>query len=293
MEDTLKKCIVCKSDQKLMFKYMKYDYHICTSCALVSTYPLPDSETIDAHYKNKFKKGNYQLLQEYAGQYARIYEDFVRILGDRLQLYGRNYQQLRLLDVGCFTGEFLEILHKYGVDVYGLELQEEAVELASKKLPGRIFKADVFSRNFPQIQCDVVTLMGVIEHVTDPVKLLTRSSELLRKDGILMLQTPNSRSSLARVMRKYWPPFAPVEHIHLFSRKSLENLLKKLGYVDIEFKQHWKKLPISYVYNMFYNFGPEFYKFLGPIYKLLPGFMTNMCLPFYVGETIVIAKKGK
>jgi SAM-dependent methyltransferase len=247
--------------------------------------------TLESHYAKKFRDGNYQLLQAYSEQYKTIYEGFVRILNDKLRSCGQSLRNQKILDIGCFTGEFLELLHQKGADVYGLELQGEAVDIASRKLPGRIFKADVFSEDFPQIPCDIITLMAVVEHVTDPVKMLQRSTGLLKKGGILMMQTPDSSSFFARIMGKFWPLYAPVEHIHLFSRRSLELSLKELGYVDIEFMPHWKWLPVSYVYNMFQNFGPEFYRLLGPLYKLLPRFIANAQLPFYMGEMIVIAQK--
>jgi SAM-dependent methyltransferase len=259
---------------------------------LVSTYPLPDPAALDAHYSTKFRDGNYRLLQAYTEQYRRVYDGFAQILARKLKARGQSLRGQTILDIGCFTGEFLELLRQRGADVYGLELQSEAVSIAGGKLPGRIFKADVFSDNFPQIPCDIVTLMGVIEHVTDPVKLLRRSSSLLKEDGILMLQTPDSTSLLAGIMGKFWPPYEPVEHIHLFGRKSLERILLELGYGNIEFRPHWKKLPISYVYSMLRNFGPELYRLVGPFYRFLPRFVTGRSFPFYIGEMIVIAQRG-
>lgn len=291
MSEIKQSCIICGSDQNVIFEYRNYWYCKCPACGLVSTYPLPDPATLDAHYAKKFRDGNYQLLQAYSEQYRTVYEGFVQILNAKMESCGQSMEDKKILDIGCFTGEFLELLHQRGADVYGLELQSEAVDIADRKLPGRIFKADVFSNDFPQIPCDIITLMGVIEHVSDPVKLLRRSTGLLKAGGILMLQTPDSSSPFARIMGKFWPPYAPVEHIHLFSRRSLELLLRELGYVNIEFMPHWKWLPVSYVYNMFKNFGPEFYRLLGPPYKLLPRFVANSPLPFYMGEMIIVAQK--
>lgn len=258
----------------------------------MSTYPLPDNTTIEAHYARKFQKGNYALLREYSEQYRDVYSGFARIIEKKLQSCHSTLRGARVLDIGCFTGEFLELLKVKGAEVYGLELQPEAVEIASQRLPGRIFKADVFSNNFPTVPCEVVSLMGVIEHVIDPVRLLKRACALLKPGGILMLQTPNSTSSLARVMGKFWPPYAPVEHIHLFSKKALYQVLNELGLLDVTFKSHWKKLPVTYVYNMLQYFGPEFHQMLRPLFKLLPYFITtNLFLPCYVGEVIVIARK--
>jgi SAM-dependent methyltransferase len=173
--------------------------------------------------------------------------------------------------------------------VYGLELQKEAVEIANRRLPGRIFQADVLSSDFPQMSFDIVTMMGVIEHVLDPMRILERSAGLLQKGGWLMVQTPDSSSLIARAMGRLWPPYAPVEHIHLFGRRSLALALARVGFDHPDFQQHWKRLPITYVYEMLQHFGPEFHHLFGRLYRVLSPALTNLSVPFYVGEIVVTA----
>lgn len=293
MEHQGKICLVCGKNQRFIFEYQKYLYYRCLSCGFVSTYPFPDSAALDAHYAQKFKKGNYQLLRTYSQSYNRVYNDFIDVLDKALELDGREMSGLKVLDVGCFTGEFIELLQKRkDADVYGLELQVDAVAIASQKLPGRVFKTDIFAQNFPAKEFDIITLLGVIEHVVDPVGLLKRSAEFLKPGAILMLQTPNSGSLLARLLGRRWPPYAPVEHIHYFTRKSLKLALGNLGFKNIVFKRHWKKLPVAYVFNMLQNFGPEFYRLFRPVYERMPLFITNATLPFYAGEIIAVAWKS-
>jgi 2-polyprenyl-3-methyl-5-hydroxy-6-metoxy-1,4-benzoquinol methylase len=196
-----------------------------------------------------------------------------------------------VLDVGCFTGEFLQILKTRGADVYGLELQSRAVEIANRKLDGRVFQADIDQANFPEMSFDLISLLGVIEHVVEPLRLLSRAQELLSPGGLLLIQTPNSGSLLARSMRGLWPPYAPVEHIHLFSRQSLTVALRKLGFAEIIYEAHRKKLPIDYVFNMLQNYGPEFHRLFKPVYTRLSKRLTQLSLTFYVGEMLVIAHK--
>jgi SAM-dependent methyltransferase len=274
-----------------MFEKNGYRYRQCRFCGLVSTYPIPEPKLIEEHYCRKFEEGNYALLRLWSHRYLSIYRNYFQLLAKRLQSYGLPFEGLKVLDVGCFTGDFLELLRKRGADVYGLELQDEAVKIANQKLPGRVFKADVFSKDFPQLQFDIVSVLGVIEHVVDPIGLLVRLSGLIRPRGTLLLQTPDSGSALARLMGKHWPPYAPVEHINLFSKKSLRLLLQRLRYEDIAFKAHWKTLPFAYIYNMSKNFGPEFHDLLTPFYRLLPSLSDSVSLPVYVGETILTALK--
>lgn len=62
-------CLACGTMMRLAFHYMGYEYHRCPRCGHVTTHPLPDSQTIEAHYTEKFRAGNYQLLREFSTAY--------------------------------------------------------------------------------------------------------------------------------------------------------------------------------------------------------------------------------
>jgi len=284
-------CLVCGNSQVPKFEYQGYHYYQCKLCGLVSTYPLPEEQIVAEHYSHKFVEGNYRLLQDYAEQYKSVYQTFTEVLAQVIREQGNSLVGASILDIGCFTGEFLQLLQTEGADVFGLELQAEAVDIANRRLAGRVYQADFFGNEFPQQEFDIITLMGVIEHVVDPVSLIQRTHQLLSREGVIMLQTPNSGALLARLLGKHWPPYQPVEHIHLFSAQSLSRLLSEAGFQDIKITKHVKKLPIAYVYEMMANFGSELRKIVTPVYRLLPRFLRNLQLPFYVGEMIVTARK--
>ena len=267
-----------------MFRYGGYRYYRCPKCGLVSTYPVPDDAAIEAHYARKFR-GYYELRGRFEQQYQTVERQYRELLQAAVHV-----SRPSVLDVGCFTGGFLQLLEQNGWDVYGLELQPEAVEVAKGRLPGRIFQADLHGEHFPQRQFDVVSLLGVIEHVKDPMRMLRRCAEVLAPNGTLILQTPNSGSFLARAMRQFWPPYASVEHIHLFSHRAMQRAISQVGLQNVRILNHWKKLPVAYVYGMLQNFGPEFHRLLGPVYGVLPRFLKDASLPFYVGEMIVLAE---
>lgn len=286
-----KRCPVCDGCQEYYFNYAGYDYQRCSYCGLVSTIPLPTEQQIEEHYRRKFEQGNYELLMRYRNEYRSVYKTFVDVLENRLNEKGETLQGKKILDVGCFTGELLLLLSEKGADVYGLELQSEAVVLANNLLPGRIYQADVYGTSFPLMQFDIITFTGLVEHLVEPVKLVTRVHELLAPGGLALLQTPDSGSLPAKLLQKYWPPYMPVEHIHLFTRKSITVMLGNSNFTGLVFCRHIKKLPISYVYQMFQNFGPEFYRLLTPLYNVFPAALKAASLPFYGGEMIATAWK--
>lgn len=274
-----------------MFSYRSFEYWRCPQCAHVTTFPYPTTEQIIAHYKSGFADTNYRNVREHAATYRGAMHDLLMRITHELEQRGRPSRGATLLDVGCFTGEFLEVAAQEGIDGYGIELQEEAVAIAQERLPGRIQCVDVMrdDPSFPIGQFDVVTLLGIVEHVTDPLRLIRRSRELLAPGGLLFVQTPNAEAFLATIMRRYWPPFAPVEHIHIFSRSSLRRALEREGFARITTRRHVKRLTPSYVYGMLRMFGPELRPLAAPFYYALPKMAREMSLPFYVGEMTMAA----
>ncbi len=285
-------CCVCTAPQVSRFRRRGYEYWRCRRCGLTSTYPLPSLGQIAQHYREKFEAGNYEVLAQSAEQYLPVYQGLADMLKAALASTSvGSLHNARVLDIGCFTGEFLAVLAQSGADVFGLELQPRAVEIARKRFAGRIFQADVANHSLPGAGYEIVTLLGVLEHVVNPVELLRNTCELLRPGGLLMLQTPDSDSIPAAIMGRWWPPYTPVEHIHLFSRRAIRHLLGGLNMGNIRVRPHCKRLPIGYVHAMLRDFQPELHSFLNPMMRSLPRRAHHARLPFYAGEMVVTAVK--
>ena len=233
-------------------------------CGTLISDPLPDDSQIDAHYRAKFESGNYELVRRYAPQYRRVHEQLSGWVDVR--------DGERVLDVGCFTGELLQVLAGRGADVYGLELQPQAVAIARGDLGRPRLSGGSARGAFPPGPYDVVTMMGLIEHVLDPRAFTRRAHGLLSPGGRLYFQTPNASSVPARALLGYWPPLAPVEHIHLFSGAGIRMLLEQEGFDEDRIRAHVKPLPAAYVYEQFANFGgPGWQRAAAPLSGHRPG----------------------
>jgi len=272
-------CPVCGADAVAGYPKGAWWYRACPRCDTLVSDPLPGVDQIEAHYREKFERGNYELVRRYARQYQRVHEQLAGWVdvgpGERV------------LDVGCFTGDLLQILALRGADVHGLELQPQAIAIATERIGHRVYQADVHGDAFPPGPYDVITMMGLIEHVLDPRSFVRRAHQLLSPGGRLYLQTPNASSWLARLMVGRWPPLAPVEHICLFSAASMRMLLEQEGFANVRIRAHVKKLPAGYVYEQFANFGGSGWQRLARPLRTVG----RVSLPFYGGEMFVSAHK--
>ena len=287
-------CIQCGAEMSCKFVKKEFSYFFCPCCGQVTTYPYPSVKDIQSHYEQGFRDQNYNVVLKNRDVYAAAMKRLCGMVGQDLKRRVKQLEGMQVLDIGCFIGDFLSCMAEKGCSVYGLELQKEAVTIASQSLPGRVFQADVMEDNLalPVREFDMVTMLGLVEHVIQPIKLIQRLKQLLKLGGFLVVQTPDTSSILAKLMQKSWPPFTPVEHIHLFSRKSLTDVLKKMGFKDITVQKHRKVLTIKYVYEMLSTFGPELHALVRPLYRFLPDGIKRCRLPFYIGEMVVIARKA-
>lgn len=134
----------------------------------------------------------------------------------------------KLLDIGAGSGILLEAALTFGFDAEGVEpskwLHAKAVALGLPVHLG-IFPQDSILKG----PYDVVTLVDVIEHVSNPVELIQEIKKVLKPDGILVVVTPDVDSFMARLLRYKWWHFR-IAHIGYFNKKTLNLALQNGGF---------------------------------------------------------------
>jgi SAM-dependent methyltransferase len=145
-----------------------------------------------------------------------------------------------ILDVGCGVGGFLQIFDdrwtKYGY---------EPSEFAAEKAAGRGIQ---MVRNINAVSSesmDVVILRGTLQHMDNPVITLFQAYRVLRKGGLLViLATPDIDSLVYKIWGELPPLDAPRNWI-LFGGKYLTNIIKRLGFSDVEVLHPYWKTPYA------------------------------------------------
>jgi ubiquinone/menaquinone biosynthesis C-methylase UbiE len=98
---------------------------------------------------------------------------------------------IRSLDVGCGTGWLAEQLARYG-EVCGLDISEEAVQQARRRVPAGTFTvADFLNEPITWEPFDLVICSEVIEHFVDQAGAVRELARLTKPGGTLILTTPN------------------------------------------------------------------------------------------------------
>lgn len=142
---------------------------------------------------------------------------------------------LRILDLGCGTGELINQLAGKYEEVYGVDSSESGLNEAVRK-GYRIAKIDFDNEILPFADnwFDTVVSLDVIEHVYDPLSLIRELTRVLRPDGELIISTPNIRfwkHILKLIVLGRFPKTTPVTevydggHIHFFTFSDIAHLL--------------------------------------------------------------------
>lgn len=231
-------------------------------CDLMRLHPAPDARAIAASYDDYYTHAAAAkpvadsgggLRRNYAGlKAAYLSGRYGYPLADRYRAWGRWGRALyffpvrrsevddevrriaamaggRLLDVGCGSGAWLARMRSLGWAVAGVDLDVRAVATA-RSLDLAVGCGTLVEQHLPAAHFDVLTLHHVIEHVQDPIELLTECRRLLKPEGRLILATPNSRALGHRLLGRAWRGLEPPRHLQIFGPAAMRHALAAAGF---------------------------------------------------------------
>jgi O-antigen biosynthesis protein len=144
-----------------------------------------------------------------------------------------------VLEFGCATGYFSQLLLARGCEVTGIEINADAAKV-SEQYCKKVIVADLdfasLSELLPSQEFDVAVFGDVLEHLRNPWKVLDEARRLLKPDGYVVASIPNIthgaiRLSLLKGKFEYTKVgILDDTHLRFFSRYSVENLFTKSGY---------------------------------------------------------------
>lgn len=140
----------------------------------------------------------------------------------------------RLLELGAGGSIWLPYFAKeFGFEVYGIDYSKKGCEIAEENLRlagvrGQIICGDILRivdlwKGF----FDVVVSFGVIEHFTNPLKVIQAVKECLRTDGLVITSVPNTAGYVFGI-QKFIDKEVYDTH-KIFSLEDLSNYHKDVG----------------------------------------------------------------
>jgi 2-polyprenyl-3-methyl-5-hydroxy-6-metoxy-1,4-benzoquinol methylase len=229
-------CYLCgESRSEPFLKACGFRYVQCCECDLVYVNPRLGAELIEEFYKSE--------------AYNYMFENMlIKSVDYRLEVIARKKfnavskycpgQAPKLLDIGCGIGEFPYIATQEGWQVETIEFSARAAAYARERFGLRVHEKPLEECSFAEGQFEVATMWGVLEHLTDPRKVLGQVRRYLRDGGVLVIEVPSHDCLLVEYLKAH-PEHADriVDgwgHLMLFSLSTITRMITEAGFSIID-----------------------------------------------------------
>ena len=264
----------------------QWRYRRCAGCAAVWLDPLPALDWAETFYD----------LGYFAGGGRGGYRDY---LADEAQ--HRSNAQARVafarlvgaippatwVDVGCATGFTLDEARKAGFTVLGVELSAWARGVARERFGLKVVPTLGEARRGLPGQADVVSLFQVLEHLPDPLAALRDARACLRPNGLLIVETWDRGSFVARLFGRYWQQITPPSVLWLLDRKNIAHALERAGFRPPEIVRTSKRVSLGWVLGILADKAPGVF---GPALRALGrSGLHRLGISYGLGDLVFVA----
>ncbi|MFB9052009.1 class I SAM-dependent methyltransferase [Formosa undariae] len=208
--------------------------------------------SVSGEYFELYQDANLDILitspqpkEEVLGKYYKS-EDYISHTDSKRNLFEKAYHVVKgialkrklslinsfsseektLLDVGCGTGDFLQIAKTNGWEACGLEPDVDARQLAINKVGDTVYDPSKMN-TLKDHSFDVITLWHVLEHLPNLDSHIENYKRLLKPSGVLIIAVPNFKSYDAQYYKSFWAAFDVPRHLWHFSQTGISRVLGK------------------------------------------------------------------
>jgi 2-polyprenyl-3-methyl-5-hydroxy-6-metoxy-1,4-benzoquinol methylase len=109
----------------------------------------------------------------------------------------------KVLEMGCYKGEFTEILTNHYHDITVLEAADELIDFTRNRVGRKVkFICTTFEEYDDEEKYDYIFLMHTLEHLDNPKEILRKVGSWLADDGIFYLVCPNANAPSRQIAVK-------------------------------------------------------------------------------------------
>jgi len=277
MQKDCSSILQCSAEKVLLFSKNGYSINECKKCG----HRFTQSQNVKNHlesvysdsyfYEGKAGYPNYlnekELLQKAGRKYATIISKYTEVG--------------KVIDIGCAAGFILKGFEDKGWQCSGIEPNESMASYGRNQLKLNIITGGIESYQ-PVEKYDLVTLIEVIGAFYDLDKAMVNISKLLNKNGLVLVESMDMNSIVARIFGKGWHEYCPPSVLHWFSDKTLNQLFEFYGFELISKGYPVKRIKINHAISILEEnlpnkyiirwFLKKFSQFLGKLTILYPPF---------------------
>ncbi len=224
----MKRCnseVVCIHDRSLVFSKDGYPIMDCSKChrrfaELIDVeHHLERVYSDDYFFNGKDGYPNYLHEKELLIRYGKYYAEII----------SRYAKPGKLLDVGSAAGFIMKGFESSGWNCTGIEPNSTMAAYGKNELNLDICKGDLETYE-SDTKFDLIILIQVIGHFYNIDRAMANISDLLKQHGLVLVESWNMKSFIARILGKNWHEYSPPSVINWFSNESLKTLFNNYGF---------------------------------------------------------------
>lgn len=227
-------CPACnyKNSENQFLKY-GFEHKKCKNCNTLYVSPRPTNSQLTKYYQEyeapKYwtefltKTNTERKYLQHAPRVAKL-KNIINNLANEKNI---------AVDLGAGNGNFTKALEEANIfnKVIASDLSVECAKHCKQQgLETHVGVVDDFENN----SLDCITFNDLIEHLFAPEDFIKSCYKKLKKNGLLMLSTPNGEGFDFKIMKENTVNIVPPQHIQFFNPISIETLLKNNGFEVIE-----------------------------------------------------------
>lgn len=244
-------CPICSStelshEQDFSHGDSSFSLLSCSKCGTQHWYPL---EHPGAEYYEDAAQDMYEERHKLRKEIRDV--RFLKFLND----FKSKLKSKKVLDIGCSDGLLLQKISQEGSNVWGIDIDRKAIEIAKARGLEDIYCEsldDFLTRAASEnLKFDLIVMFDVLEHMTYPNNVLNSLKSILNDGGEIVGTVPNRNRYLVNRIKTDFPP----HHFYRFSRESLKSLFSQCGYsvnkIDIFEYGYTRKFLVTYLIDAY------------------------------------------
>ncbi|WP_104694311.1 class I SAM-dependent methyltransferase [Helicobacter equorum] len=252
-----RKCPICNSDDyREADRFLeRYEVCICKICNSYYVNPIPSAEILDIYYNKCDSVKLYTTLHKTQHDASMIKDERTEFIFSQIENLLKNAtQKVKILEVGCNTGNLIYSLRDFLVekgycDIYyhGIDLDARAIQIANelkRESDNNIVFENISTDNLEVFndQFDVIISFDLMEHLIDPNEFCSQIYSLLKQEGLFLFAVPNSIGITELLLPYYYDnkiitsAIFPPMHLNGFSTQNINLFAYRnkfaLSYID-------------------------------------------------------------
>ncbi|MDP6849645.1 MAG: class I SAM-dependent methyltransferase [Planctomycetota bacterium] len=198
----------------------------CCDCDLLYVHPRKRIELEDYRERGEGDDAGWELSPSSLERQNSQIRDYRTALSDVVQ----HAPGGKVLEIGCCSGTLLGELKTRGMDCMGLEPNGHAARYGRETFELDIRTQILSEANLESESFDVVLLLHVVEHLEDPLEVLSKIRKLLKPGGMFIIETPRYDTWSFKLLGRRERNIVDNWHLYFFTKKTLVALLVKAGF---------------------------------------------------------------